>query len=159
MQRTHVLTAIAASVGTLTIAAALGFAQPDGLQPPPGDVMDTQPSLASIESLLTGIPGGSAGASTAVQFRGIASGTQVQIEAGTIRLERVIMQKGSVVVEDSAGVSLIVEAARLIRSTDEARFQVAFSNELNIDLVSPVTITGENTLNAADLIVVYKELP
>ncbi len=39
---------LASIAGTLGVVAAIGFAQPDGLQPPAGPVDDTQPSLASI---------------------------------------------------------------------------------------------------------------
>lgn len=48
---------IASIAGMLGVVAAIGFAQPDGLQPPAGPVDDTQPSLASISQQVADLAG------------------------------------------------------------------------------------------------------
>ncbi|MEL6795654.1 MAG: hypothetical protein AAFO89_02415 [Planctomycetota bacterium] len=48
---------ITSIAGTLGVVAAIGFAQPDGLQPPAGPVDDTQPSLATISQQIDALGG------------------------------------------------------------------------------------------------------
>ncbi len=54
-KKQFILTAGFSAAATLGLVAALGFAQPDGIDPPAGPVTDTQPSLASIEMALDDI--------------------------------------------------------------------------------------------------------
>ena len=157
MQRTHILIGLAASVGTLTIAAALGFAQPDGLEPPAGPVSDTQPSLTTINDSLQ-VSGSGSQALTSVQLRDVAAQSQVQVASGRILLQRVHIQDGIVRVADASGVELILEAGRLVFPSGSFFFRSALSYELGVELVGPVTVTGIGG-DAADLILLYKELP
>jgi len=55
MNRKHVIAACVTSVSIIGVFAALGFGQPDGIDPPPGPVADTQPSLTSIDLKLDGL--------------------------------------------------------------------------------------------------------
>ncbi|MEL7484160.1 MAG: hypothetical protein AAFN41_07380 [Planctomycetota bacterium] len=154
MQRTHVLTGLAASVGTLAIAAAFGFAQPDGLEPPAGPVVDTQPSLAQVLNAVNQI--GTDDSVSASDFQSIPvinSGTDFVLNVGTIRLERIHALQGVFNVEDANGLQFTIFAST---STSGPRSD-AVQFDFGVELEGPITFTSADNPSAAT--VLYKELP
>lgn len=99
--------------GTLGLVAAIGFAQPDGIEPPPGMVMDTQPSLTSIDQKLdvlsANIDGiSSATSSSNVQVLYLESGTQsqptaIQVTSGPTRVLAISGWRTNAVLFDGPG--------------------------------------------------------
>ncbi len=147
-------------IATLGTVAAIGFAQPDGIDPPAGPVSDTQPSLTSIDQKIEDIKDDlNPGPYTAVHYSNITQGTSETLNIGNFRLIRVIMQKGAVSLTDPSGLALDLRASTVIDPNGERRRLAVFSNELNIDIQTSLTITGTDGVHESDLIVVYKELP
>jgi hypothetical protein len=110
MARTHIVTGLAASVGTITIAAALGFAQPDGLEPPAGPVTDTQPSLSSIDAKVDQLLVGSGNPSITEGpwqsfYQQVNSDqlTSIELTSGRTLIHKVIVFGGYCTVFDGAG--------------------------------------------------------
>jgi len=58
MNHKYIIASALSAVGTLGLVAALGFAQPDGIDPPAGPVADTQPSLATLSQQITALAAG-----------------------------------------------------------------------------------------------------
>jgi hypothetical protein len=151
--------AFASIAGTLGVVAAVGFAQPDGLEPPDGMVTDTQPSLASISDQIASISSASDGPSSVVQVTGLQAGGEFQLSSGRVLIERVIMQRGFVRLDDAASVSLDLEAARILNTSGATRRNVVFTYELNVVAESAIVFESIDTNTPADVIVVFKELP
>lgn len=58
---------VLAAAGMLVVG--LGVMSPDGLQPPPGPIMDTQPSLTTISEQITGLQASASSFPTDLRFR------------------------------------------------------------------------------------------
>lgn len=87
--------AMASIAGTLGVVAAIGFAQPDRLEPPAGPVEDTQPSLASISQQVATLGTGPGPASThfAADRGEDGAGNFVTVATGSGVLDRLIVNK------------------------------------------------------------------
>ncbi|MEL6795655.1 MAG: hypothetical protein AAFO89_02420 [Planctomycetota bacterium] len=173
MQRTHVMTGLAASVGTLTIAAAFGFAQPDGLEPPAGPVVDTSPSLSSIETKIdqlllgSGTPRITEGPWQSY-FQQVSSNqlSSIEITGGRTLVHKVIVFGSYCSVFDGAGsasggganptanvVATVASASIQNQNTIEAPLDVIVENGLHINWDNIEAVGGSTVL------VLYKELP
>ncbi|MEN1705945.1 MAG: hypothetical protein AAFR76_12490 [Planctomycetota bacterium] len=173
MQRTHIVTGLSASVGTLTIAAAFGFAQPDGLEPPTGPVVDTQPSLASIDTKVDGVLLGQSSSSTTEGpwdsfFQPVNSDqlSSVELTSGRTLVHKVIVYGSYSTVFDGAG-SVSTSGQN---PSANAVGQVTAIGSSNSSITNEVTlnIVVENGLHVAwdkqstlgsTVQVLYKELP
>ncbi len=101
---------VASIAGTLGVVAAIGFAQPDGLQPPAGPVEDTQPSLTSIETkvdqllLGSGSPGITEGPwQSFYQQVNTDQLTSIELSTGRTLVHKIIVFAGYCTVFDGAG--------------------------------------------------------
>ena len=157
LQRTHIVTGLAASVGTLTIAAAFGFAQPDGLEPPTGPVVDTQPSLASIRAELDNLASGFASpGNQLVATPRVANNSTFILDVDRIRLARIHMLFGNFRVVDADGVQFSVFAGQSLSGPRAEPIEFNF----DVDLRGPVVFTGApNTLQGSEATIIYQELP
>ena len=154
MRRTHLLTAAVAVAGTLGITAALGFGQPDGIEPPTGPVADTQPSLTSISNLISSIDLNLSETNSVVSTPRFDSSAPYQLSVGSIRLERVYLHEGGIRFEDAAGHSFELQATQLAPTSTRVN---TFDYRLHTDLVGPITFTSLQPVSQATL--VFKELP
>ncbi len=151
---------IGITVVVLTLAA-VGIAQQDGLQPPPGPVTDTQPSLftlgeaiANIQSSLAESPANELFYAPAIAFN-----STVTLNVGHVRIERIIVNSGVVSVKPQGVEIARFAAGAEILSDGAGRRLEPFTSELGIEVEGPIEFTGTDSFLGAAIIVVYRELP
>ncbi|MEL7484159.1 MAG: hypothetical protein AAFN41_07375 [Planctomycetota bacterium] len=156
--------AIASVAGTLGVVAAIGFAQPDGLQPPAGPVDDTQPSLATIDARVQAIEqavlalAGSEAPSQIEYVERLDIGNSTSLLNGSVLLDRVIVSFGEIQITDANGISFTTRSG--VEGTDQLGLIETdpFVYELNTVLQAPLQIQALPNVGAR-FFLVYKELP
>jgi hypothetical protein len=148
---------IAASsiVGTLGVVAAIGFAQPDGLQPPAGPVADTSPSLADLLDAIEQVA--SADGNDVLEFQAVPNigpNNSFVLNVPRIQLVRVHALQGAFTATDSLGRNIQFFAAT--SETGPRSDPVQFDFDIVLD--GPVTFQSGNEVNQ-QATVFYKELP
>lgn len=157
MRKTQILTIAATAAATLGLTAALGFRQPDGIDPPPGPVADTHPSLASISQQINDLAVGVD--SQIFDFFAtprIDGGTSFVWNVGAIQLKRVHMLIGNFIVTDATGKSFRIFASQ----TSQFERNNAVEFNFDITLQGPITLTVlSNNQLGAEANIIYRELP
>lgn len=160
MDHTHALVGLVSAVGVLGIAGAIGFAQPeDDLEPPPGPVVDTQPSLTTIQQAISSLQSDGC---CDPQFEFVHSpvvvspGSSFSVNVQQVRLDRIRMVQGGFLVEDAGGRSLRVFAG--ISPTSGLRAETR-DFDFGVVLEGPITFTGLPNQTGSEATVFYRELP
>ena len=144
---------IVSVAGTLGIIAAIGFAQPDGIDPPAGPVVDTQPSLASIDQRLASIQ--NTLGEEPWEFLVIDTNTpSATITGSRIQLGRVILSRGSLHISNSTDFDFtFVSSREVVAGSYQNNEPIQY--DLNFVIDGPVSI--ENTSASQEgYIVLYR---
>jgi len=160
MRKTHFLTIAATAAATLGLTAALGFRQPDGIEPPPGPVMDTQPSLASIDQRLQNIESNTGSSGPHQYFLIKTPSGPVTLAGNTIRLRRIhLTQSGMRVTNNTDFDFEFLGGAEIFFTGPDGNLSNVepASYELDITVSGPLTITrtastGLNAMIIYDII-------
>ena len=149
---------IASIAGTLGVVAAIGFAQPDGLQPPAGSVEDTQPSLATIEQAILDLNSGQP-CDEPLEFEHtpeLAANNVFTLGVGQIRLERIRIIQGAFTVTDSAGRAFRIFADFNLNANSRIETR---ADDYGVVLDGPVVFTAVSNQNRSEATIFYRELP
>ena len=160
MNHKHVFAGCITTIAICGASVALGFGQPDGIDPPAGPVADTQPSLTSIDQKLDiAIGSNDLLIYKANQFPSLAQNTPQTLQLnGDLYIKRVIVQNGRISMRDANDIEYILDAGNV--STPQGNQRLSnFTYELEIALVGPITLTSIDNANSSDVIIVYRELP
>ena len=110
MNHKHIFAGCITTIAVCGTSVALGFGQPDGIDPPAGPVGDTQPSLTSIDNKLNELAGIIYNERSVYLTPPVAHGESVQLSQGNIVLERVQQLTGTFTIRDANGVDLLFNA-------------------------------------------------
>jgi hypothetical protein len=152
--------AVASIAGTLGVVAAIGFAQPDGLEPPAGPIDDTQPSLSSISQQVDALAGsGTFPPDLEFAYGQFTSGPATIIPASEgpfVRLHSVIVNNTSCsVLVGPSEQTLSVLSGNVFNQAAERLFGTFQAEYAGLVVPTPVKINGGNNSAAARVTVLY----
>lgn len=157
----HATISAVSILGTLGTVAAIGFAQPDGIEPPAGTVADTQPSLTSIDQKLDTLTAGASQFPPNLKYvqDGVFEETVELVstsEATFVRLYgmHVLAASGNLLVGPSEDRLSVVGGSAVLQSTSQLRGGMDYSFG-GLKVPTPVKFRNSGSGNSTHVTLLY----